>query len=311
MSTVGKHLLQQRVRRASYLLSILVLISFSTACGSGGQGQTGLPFVFNTLRVPANAGEVTANSFDLDGDSGLDNELGSVLLNFNSLGLDFQAALNAALAGGQLIQLVHLDAASVADSADVPTVVCTGTDGDLPPNAANNFSGSGAFYVEPASVGAVPLSGTITAGDLTAGPGSISLLFTASSGAPVTLHLIGGRVRAELSESLMIDGIVGGGIPESEVSAILIPAIHQAIAEVVGQDCTVDSCNSGRAGEFLINAYDANDDWSISVAEIEGLFALDLDLLDGAQFDPNVDGISDSLSFGIGFTAVRALFELP
>ncbi len=182
-------------------------------------------------------------------------------------------------------------------------MVCTGADGDLPPNAANNFSGSGAFDVEAASVGAVPLSGTIAAGDLTAGPGSISLLFTAGSGAPVTLHLVGGRVRATVSESLMVDGIVGGGIPEAEVSALLIPAIHQAIAEVVGQDCTGDSCDSGSAGEFLINAYDANNDWSISVAEIEGLFASDLDLLD--------DGINESLSFGIGFTAVRALFELP
>jgi hypothetical protein len=316
MSTVGKNLLQQRVRRASYLLSILVLISFSTACGSGGQGQTGLPFVFNTLKAPDNAGEVTAYSFDLDGDSGLDNKLGSTLLGFNA-GLDFQAALNAALVGGQLIQLVHLDAASVADSADVPTVVCTGTDGDLPPNASNNFSGSGAFDVEPASVGAVPLSGTITAGDLTAGPGSISLLFTAGSGAPVTLHLVGGRVRAALSESLMIDGTVGGGIPESEVSALLIPAIHEAILEAVTRDCAGGTCTSGSAGEAFMNQYDDDDDNSITLDEFQNdaavqvMFASDLDLLDGAQFAPNVDGFSDSLSFGIGFTAVRALFELP
>jgi hypothetical protein len=66
-----------------------------------------------------------------------------------------------------------------------------------------------------------------------------------------------------------------------------------------------------------MNQYDDDDDNSITLDEfqhdaaVQVMFASDLDLLDGAQFAPNVDGSSDSLSFGIGFTAVRALFELP
>ena len=64
--------------------------------------------------------------------------------------------------------------------------------------------------------------------------------------------------------------------------------------------------------------FDANTDGTITAKELRtnalimSLLAPDLDLFDSAGiYNPRVDGVNDSLSFGVGFTAVGAVFDLP
>ena len=60
--------------------------------------------------------------------------------------------------------------------------------------------------------------------------------------------------------------------------------------------------------------FDENEDGMVTEEELRANALIestvgnpDLDLFDGdGQFDPNVDGVKDSLSLGLGFTAVGA-----
>ncbi len=69
-------------------------------------------------------------------------------------------------------------------------------------------------------------------------------------------------------------------------------------------------------GFLAITAFDTNGNCAIDPAEFNLLvtpfFALDLDLLDEAgNYDPLQDGVNDSFSVGLGFTAVNAAFARP
>jgi hypothetical protein len=83
----------------------------------------------------------------------------------------------------------------------------------------------------------------------------------------------------------------------------------------VDADC---GCTAGSAGEFILNLFDTDDDCSVSVEELQNsdlvasILNPDLDLLDEAgNYNPGVDGIADSLSLGLGFSATTAVFTPP
>lgn len=70
--------------------------------------------------------------------------------------------------------------------------------------------------------------------------------------------------------------------------------------------------------EDAIDLYDGDGDCHVSASEIRAgrdsllLFAPDLDLLDAqGNYAPNQDGVVDSISLGLRFTAVRATFDTP
>jgi hypothetical protein len=78
-------------------------------------------------------------------------------------------------------------------------------------------------------------------------------------------------------------------------------------------------CEDGSAGASVLTFFDTDGDCLIPVAELmenslieATLRNPDLDLLDATgAFNPNDDGVPDSLSLAIGFTAVGGTFPLP
>ncbi len=78
------------------------------------------------------------------------------------------------------------------------------------------------------------------------------------------------------------------------------PAAHRLVAAVGCGDDDTDTDGTITADELRTNAL------------IMSLLSPDVDLFGSmGNDDPRVDGVNDSLSFGVGFTAVGAVFDLP
>ena len=79
-------------------------------------------------------------------------------------------------------------------------------------------------------------------------------------------------------------------------------------------------CEDGSAGEQVLTLFDANGDCTVTTEEllasdlVDGTIRNpDLDLFDGDsdEFNPNQDGVKDSISLGVGFSAVAGTFDVP
>jgi hypothetical protein len=126
------------------------------------------------------------------------------------------------------------------------------------------------------------------------------------------------RAQASVMDLGLSEGVLGGAMSEQFVNAVLIPQLAASVSKAIATDCTpVGSqcwCALNSPGASFIDFFDDNNDCSISLSEFSGNSLIDstlrnpdLDLLD-ATGNPGSDGVRDHLSFGVGFTAVRADF---
>ena len=103
--------------------------------------------------------------------------------------------------------------------------------------------------------------------------------------------------------------MLNGGLSQTQIHDRLIPAIAVLLNSIVRKDPM-----SANAMTVLRN-FDKDNNGIISNDEVEmnpvvsGILAPDLDLFDAqGNFAPNQDKVKDSLSFGVAFSAVPALF---
>jgi hypothetical protein len=164
------------------------------------------------------------------------------------------------------------------------------------------------------------MPGTLGAGGrLRAGPGSVPVLLAFAGVPPAVISLVGvgGGIDCEASASGLASGRLGAALTEEEVDQRLIPAMAAGIDEVMQRDCPDALCEDGSPGEQLAIFFDDNEDGRLTEEELlsNSLIAStignpDLDLFDaGGVYNPGVDGVKDSLSLGVGFTAVSAVVE--
>lgn len=279
-------------------------------------------YVVNTVDVPTSAAEATQLGLDIDfdGTGTVDNKLGEILAVLAGQGgNDPQAFIDARLADGTILQLINIKATSLSDAMRVGFSLYVGEDADMPANPDDNFTGFEEFLISSGSPTDSLLAGNITAGHVSGSDGSIPLLVTVSDQVdPVLLNLVGARVECDVDGTGVMNGKLAGGITKEQVQNDILPALHQSFSITVAADCTGTTCTPGSAGEDLLNLFDENADGEITLAELENnilltnLLAPDMDLLDEEGFlNPNSDGELDTLSFGVGFTAVGALFIPP
>lgn len=142
------------------------------------------------------------------------------------------------------------------------------------------------------------------------------LVFAGTS--PILVNLVGARVEADITATNLSIGRLGGGITEAEIDNVLIPGLADGMNGFIADDCPGGVCSPGSDGEQLLLLFDSDSDGTITADELRtnalimSLLAPDIDLFDSAgNYNPRGDGIKDSLSFGVGFTAVGAVFDLP
>lgn len=304
------------MRCASYLLSLLFAFSLLVlfpACGdddngngTGGDGQVSGPDggtngfstnlaatgVANTISLPESAVQY---ALDLDGDNNPDNHFGAILGATSQL-FDAQSIIDGMLADGRLVMLFQVFADSLADEpkAKLQAYLGKDTDGD----GTDNFSGSEEFEVDPADPGDAILTGSISSSRIQVGPGKL-LVPVPFGSTPITVNLIKGQLQAALADStnVMTGGQINGAVPMSDVDGKIIPAIAESMTEELSQP----------DANQVVKSMDTDSDGTITAAELKANQLIGMVLK--PDIDTDGDGTKDSISIGLGFTAVKAVLK--
>ena len=283
-------------------------------------------YVLDHMTVPQTNNQALADGLDLNGDQHVDNQLGMVLSAFSGMGFNAQTATTQAIDTGALLTLIDLytddfttstmPTFTTYDGANAFPRPCNGTNDTT---CRHHLAGDAMFTL--ASAPTSPLTGTITAGELDAGPGSLEIQLAPFGPPAVKLALVGARIKlGGTTATAITNGTLGGGVLETDIQSKLYPAMQQSFTAVVERDCCglatspggatctapACGCTDGSSGKTLISIYDSSHDCTISLSEISSnslntaLFASDL-MIDGQP----------ALSLGVGFTAVHAAFPEP
>ncbi len=301
------------------------------ACGGGDDGDGGTTptgehykFVVDGANVPSSNTEVNMYGLDLDGDlpdgdSNVDNQLGSVLAFLGSQGFDAGEAVTEAINDGSIAILADLQTPSFSSAAgaglqirlgDSATIMPTPCDTAMPPVCGAHLMGTGMFTLAAGSPTDAIVTGSIVSGVFNGGPGKLALQI-ALTGAPININLIGAKARLSgMSADAITTGIVAGAIPKTEVDTMLIPAVATQINGLVQSDCTPPltppacGCADGSGARLAIQLLDkAPVDCMVTGQEILENEAL------SAFFaaDVTIEG-TPALSLGLGVSAVKATF---
>lgn len=289
-------------------------------------------YVVDTAIVPTTPSQATDYAFDLDGvGAPEDNTLGMVIATLASQAdLDVSTAVSDAINAGDVILLTSLETDNLSAASCARMGVFLGDNpGDEPCDAnglcGGHLQGGTTFDIAASSPRDTKLEGQILGSGFNLGPNDEPGNFTieldiADLAMPLTLNLAGARVSVDsISDNNLMSGLIGGAITQEDLDTSIMPAIHGVVADVVDA-CVADQnacCPNDAAGQTVVDLFDTDADCSVSLAEltendlIRALLAPDVDLFDGTTFAPGVDGIPDSLSIGLGFTAIGAEFVVP
>lgn len=293
-------------------------------------------YVVNQLTLPATFMEAFELGVDLDGDSNArpDNQLGQVIAAVRDQSdLPVQSNVDRALDQGQTIALIHLAASTLESSFRARADLYLGEDPSTPPCSdiacGQHFDGETRFETSADGQPRHPIEGLIFQSRFRGDHGQMTLELPLLAGQPpLTVDLIGVVMEADVSEDGLISGKIGAALPAYELETTLLPLVVDLIAQETADDCSEPDaqpgcCTPGSDGELVFQLLDGDNDCLIDLDEIlthpliGTLLIPDVDLLDArGVYDPalhrqDLDGVPDSLSLGVGFTAVGARFDLP
>jgi hypothetical protein len=312
--------------------------------GNGGSPDAGEPqgdnysYVIDELRIPTSAAQANQLGLDLDGDGETDNALGVLLSTLGSVvgDIDLQATLNAQFLDGTIIVLAELKATSLANASNSALWIYLGDNPSTEPcvtedDCGHHLDGQTSFDLAANSPTTARVDGTISGGSFSGGPGIVSLqLALVDDIPPLNVDLVGARVEIEsVSETGLASGRIGGGITLVQIENELIPAIAAGLSALLEAECAGEGeepepcgCPEDSAAEIVQETFDTDNSCDISAAEllandiVATLIQADVDLLDeNGNFDPTPESdpnfSPDSMSLGVGFSAVGAVFTSP
>ena len=276
----------------------------------GGAVPTDHTFVFRDL--------TPGGGVDLDGSGSIDSSLSQALA---SLVGDAALIANtaAAVARGEALLLADIRASSLSSSEPAWFTTFLGTN-PMPapcidvadPTCGRHLAGDGQFEVDANTPDFSLLSGAITSGLLTAGPGDLAIQLAINPGRPITLLLSGARIEFTASTANGFMAMIGGGVTTDQIDAVVLPEIEYTMDQRVAGSCTdlasppACGCATGSDGETAIGLFDSDHDCDVSTAEvaantlIQSLFAPDL----------VIDGVP-AISYGATVEAVGGSFAVP
>ena len=264
-------------------------------------------YLVNNVLLPTSSSQATSYAIDLDGDSHLDNSFGQVLAALATQGLDFSDQMNAAVASGSIVHLVHLQTtdAALANDPAAQATWCVGAPTPTPPlfNGTDNAScaNTSGTFVAPLTA----RSFTSPAPATTPNPVSLEFAFPAGAGA-VNLPVLNARLSFATDASGHITfGQINGSIPHTDILNLFEPAIDATCNASIQSDpssSTAMGCKSVFDTGCTGHAEFAHDG-QIELCEVSenGLFAAllapDVQVDDGGTMVP-------ANSMGIRFTAI-------
>ena len=282
-------------------------------------------YVFDHIVVPTSDEQAKSLALDIDGNGTDDNALGNVIstvMSFSS-DTDVQGKLDESVAEGDVILIANLSYESFQNSDGLMHLFEGENPSNTPCDGAScgkHLDGSTGFDISAASPRDNSIEGLISAGTFRGSHGKVTIPLPLGD-TVTTLNVIEAATVVTVSETDMFDGIIGGGITKDEIDNKLLPALASMIQDSTADECTGTApmcCDEGSSGATIMSIFDENGDCSVTAGELQNnallqnLLAPDLDLLDASgNINPGDDGELDSLSLGIGFTAIGARFEMP
>ncbi|MEP6861825.1 MAG: hypothetical protein ABJE66_14455 [Deltaproteobacteria bacterium] len=273
-------------------------------------------FVIDHQHLPTNNTEARTYGLDLNGDAVVDNQLGMVNAAIAGMGFSAQPVLDHAIDTGSVEILADLEAADLTTAAQATFTLFDGTNampapcnGSSDTTCRHHLAGTATFDLAAGSPHDPALAGSIAAGVVTAGPGTLHLR-TNAFGSMVDLHLFGARVRlSSPTEASVMTGVIAGAITQQEIDTSLLPPLQISLTAQIGLDCSALTsppgcgCTSGSSGATMISLFDTNQDCAVSLAEIKSSSLLASLLAP----DVTIDAMP-ALSVGVGVSAVHAAF---
>lgn len=218
-------------RHSAALFVACVLAAFAGAEAAAEDAQ----YVLDLVELPETTSEAANLGLDLDGDLVADNALGQLIVALlTGADLEPQAAMDAQVLRGDVILLAELRASDLVSSSHAELGVLPGESPSTPPCAGpedrvcgRHLDGRTSFDVDPGASPDAVLPGSIDAARFRGGPGSVEIELALFGGASIPLRLLGARAEADVTESQLLDGRLGGGVdPAGE----LLPGLHDALA---------------------------------------------------------------------------------
>jgi hypothetical protein len=282
-------------------------------------------------------------------DNALGNILTALSSAAGSGSLNLQGSIDDTVLQGKIILLANLKATAldmatgaaleifVADSTMVTPQPCTNPSMPTTATCGNHLKGTGTFKVAADSPMDAQIVGKIVGGQFTGGPGTVTLEITlsATAGTPIQLNLVGARAKIPSISDMTLGSsaapaIIAGGVTQDDLNNKVIPAVQTTVQNQIVRDCYDTStppkplgappgcgCKSGSTGATVISLFDKSPaDCQVTLDEIKNnsliqtLLMPDVDLL-GADGKPGKDGKNDSLSVGVGVTAIKATWDVP
>jgi hypothetical protein len=273
-------------------------------------------YVIDHQHLPTNNNEARMYGLDLNNDGNVDNQLGMVNGTLVGMGFAVQPVLDHAIDTGSIEMLADVEATDLTTAAQATFALFDGANampapcnGSSDTTCRHHLAGTATFDVATMSPHDTALAGSIAAGVVTTGPGTLHLR-TAVFGALVDLKLIGARVRLDQpTDTSIMTGVIAGGITQDEIDTSLLPPLQITLTAQIAHDCNALTsppgcgCTSGSAGSTVIGLFDTNNDCAVTLDEIK-TNSLIVALLTP---DVTIDAMP-ALSVGVGVSAVHAAF---
>ena len=292
----------------------LFAVTGAVGCGGGSSnnnngttidGTNKTQYAANTMTLPTGP---TQLAIDLNGDGMKDNRLGQIVGALTFAKIDAQTTTQVAVTKGAAVLLfdeVSTDATQQS-AKNAGAQFVSGVKTMMPPN----FDGHDTFT---ASGTPAQFYGNITAGTFTSDspvttttPVSFTLSLPLVEGQdPLVLPITAGYITFTADASGKITGgQLNGGVKKSDIDGSIVPTV----AALLTAQIKADPANTTLA------SFDTNKDGTVTAAEVAAnptispFLAPDVQLFDstGAYAPNKANTTKDSLSIGIGFTAVKA-----
>lgn len=273
-------------------------------------------YVVDSLHFATTSTEATQLGANIDKDDNgrPDNAFGQVLVAISGAAeFDLDEETTTLIDSGQILHLIDVQTTSTDQANGVGVTLLHGKDDDNDPS--DNFSGEEVFGVDTAP-GSGIMAGFVNGGVVNVELGDVPLAVTFPGlDERFIVNLTHTTINATITED-GLSGRLGGVISSKEYDEVVMPFLHAGLARIVSRDCPQGTCEIASFGETVIQTFDRNDDGVLSYEELsesnllKALLSPDLDLFaENGERCIRCDGVKESLSIGVGFTAVPAVIN--
>lgn len=314
------------LRWAAPLAALLLAACAGERSGTqdaGGRGEAGAPdsgastkldcvgdcrdFVVDRILLPTTTAEASKYGLDVGGKKY--NGLGSIISLVAQVapGTGVQESMDKAVYGGDVLVLIKLKAADLANQAQVKAQTWTGDQAKCCTSTsdlakckaeaqASCFNGKATLKKSGGAPDNMIYSGAIKGGAFDLTSKTMQLQIKISNWGVLKLDFKHARLTGKITGTNITDGVLAGAIPKSDLDSTVVPELAKLLDQTY-KDSTTDK----KTLDLIKQLVDTDGDGSISTAEVANNALLKTIL--AGDVDADQDGELD-LTLGVGLTAV-------